>query len=111
MEFVPKQFHFLQVNACSLTSEKAHVIAAAAIEHDCSAICISELGHRRALSGWKCITATDTFTQSGIFIRHGIHAEKIPIPELPDNSRIGWQAVSIRTVNGNPLVLIHVYFP
>jgi hypothetical protein len=106
-----QQFNFLHCNACSLTSEKAQLLKAIAAEQECSAICIAELGHRRALPGWKCISSTDTFTQSGIFIRHGVQAKKIELPDLPSNNRIAWQAIAIESLNEHPTMLIHVYIP
>ena len=106
-------FNFIQVNVCSLTAEKADVLRMLASEHECSVLCISELGHRRSISGWKCISTTDTFSQSGIFVRHGIVATKIECPLIPCIGRIAWQGVKLemQSQEHQQVILLHVYIP
>ena len=97
----------LQWNSQSLTEAKAQEIAALASEIQLDVICVSELGHRRTIPGFKVLAASSTDTQSGVFCRSKLPALEIEMPALSK-----WENESILTqvaLIDNAFILIHVY--
>ena len=92
--------------------EKALHLSNLAIEYDCMVLCISELGHRRTIPGWTCIASTDTFTQSGIFVRNGFKATKLEHSALSIHcARIAGECITFNTTGLTQVIVIHTYIP
>jgi hypothetical protein len=105
---ITKKVNIIQLNVCSLSELKASLITQLAIETHCSVLCLSEIGHRRQVPGYRCIAASDTHTQSGIFVHHDVlNCERVFVPTLQHTlARISSQCILI-----NNLFIIHVYIP
>ena len=65
-----KRVNIIQLNVCSFTEIKATLISQLALEHDVSVLCLSEIGHKRAIPSFKCASTSDIHTQSGKFVHH-----------------------------------------
>jgi len=46
---INKKVNILQLNVCSLSEIKANLLYQISVAHDVSVLCLSELGHRRAI--------------------------------------------------------------
>jgi ribonuclease HI len=103
----------LQWNAHTLTSKKAEIATELAHDLNANILCISELGHRRDIKGFRCVTSSDLHTQTGIFLASYIDAktELISDPNLClHEARIIGQGVKFYT-NAREFIILHVYIP
>ena len=99
--------NLLQWNAQSLTEAKAHELAVLAAASGLDVLCISELGHRRTIPGYKVVSTSSTGTQSGIFCREGVPTTQIDTPTLHKFEAVGIQT-QMCLVEGT-FALLHVY--
>ena len=97
----------LQWNSQSLNEAKAHELAVLAAASGLDVLCVSELGHRRTIPGFKVVSSSSTGTQSGVFCRSGVPAERIDTPELLQFAAEGIQT-QMCLIDG-AFVLLHVY--
>lgn len=105
---ISKKVNILQLNVCSLTEVKATLLYQLAAQHEVTVLCVSEIGHRREIPGFRCIIASDTHTQSAIFVHHDVlNCRSVPIPSLQHKEgRISSQCIQI-----NDLFILHCYIP
>ena len=97
----------MQWNAQSLTEPKSHELAVLASETQMDVLCVSELGHRRTIPGYRAVITSSTGTQSGIFCRSSLPAETINIPDLAKFEDQG--ILSQVSIIDTSFYLIHIY--
>lgn len=97
----------IQWNARSLSEAKAQELSLFAASNQIDVLCISELGHRRKIPGYKVVAASSTDTQSAVFTRAEMPAEHINIETVTEfvDSGILTQICLIDT----QFLLIHTY--
>lgn len=97
----------LQWNAQSLSEAKAQELTNLGVQSMIDVICISELGHRRRLPGYKAIAVSDVDTQAGIFCRAKLPVTKVPLLALGKFEEAG--ILTQTCIIDTAFILIHVY--
>jgi ribonuclease HI len=108
--FEHERLRILQWNARSLNEEKlACLINDILASHSSNVLCISELGHRRDIPGYRCAIASDLDTQMGIFVDPEFTTEPIDHPRLSMHSAgIMGQGVKLHGKSG-VFIILHIY--
>lgn len=98
-----------QWNANSLSEAKAHEVSVFAHSNLIDILCISELGHRRTIPGFKPVMVSSKDTQSGIFTRNYLPVESCHWSQLDNFEEQG--ILTQGCVVDNSFILLHVYIP
>jgi ribonuclease HI len=108
------KLNILQWNAHTLNPYKADEISRIATHYEANILCISELGHLRAIPGFNCIIASDLHTQTGIFVESTVTTKIIRLTDpclsyLP--ARIIGQGIKLIESDGRMCIILHIYIP
>jgi ribonuclease HI len=111
MQIETEMLNIIQWNARSLNDLKAEFLGQLASILNATVLCISELGHRRTIPGFRCVTASDLHTQTGIFVENTIQTDTITDTRLFHyQARIMGEGIIIHG-RFRTFIILHIYIP